>query len=127
MAPRDLPLEDHEIVDLDDWGVDPEEGRQSEATVYAAMPATARKAVHDSVGSTVSGQLAAALVREMIDTRKVTLAKVKETYGYAPKVISEITNCKLKDGPKLATLIALGDALGFDVDIRLVDRNAGTE
>lgn len=127
MAPRDLPLEERDIVDLDDWGLDPEDGRQSDATVYAAMPASARKAVHDSVGNTLAGQLAAALVREMIDTREMTLAKVKETYGYAPKVISEITNCKLKEGPKLATLISLGDALGFDVDIRLVDRSADTE
>ena len=127
MAPRDLPIDDDDIVDLDDWDTDPAEGRRAEAVVYSAMPAKARKAVHDSVGNTLSGQLAAALVREMIGAREMSLSQVKEAFGYAPKVISEITNCKLKEGPKLATLISLGDALGFDVDIRLVDRTDAAE
>lgn len=106
-----------------DWM--PQEGVDySDAEIYESMQPGERKALHDEVGRVLAKQVGAALIGQMIADRDLTLASIQKDYGFASKVLSQLVNARSKDGPNLATIYAIADALDFDVEIELVDRTA---
>lgn len=128
MSPADpalTPIHNDAMANIEDWSQPEVEDDTDRTLTYDHMPPEDKKALHDSVGQTLARQEGAALLLEMIRKRDLTLAQIQDSFGYAPKVLSELTNQKSVGGPKLATLISVADALGFDVDIHLVDRTEG--
>lgn len=123
MATNGVLSKEADSLDIDGWSQPEKDTDLSEDHAYAAMPPAAKKEVHDHFGRVLAGQTAAGLMRRMLAERDLKQTEMKEQFGYAPKVLSQIINDRLNDGPLLSTLMSVADALDYDVEVKLIDRS----
>ena len=76
-----------------------------------------RKAALTTASKEIAAGLGAAILMEMLNDKGVSMRQVARESGFDVSVLSNIARGKHVSGPELWTLVALADAMGYDLDL----------